>query len=139
MKDRPPGWEAALARALVEAECQTFAYGYHDCVTAACALADAAMGCDLLGFVCQRWDERRARVLLATFGGITGWLHVVARMSWLVPVHPPAAHRGALVTVRTEDGELRAGCLLGADVAVVGPAGLRRIPRSYVESGWQDE
>lgn len=138
MGARPSTWEADLEAELARAERRAFAYWQHDCVSAACRLAGAAMGRDLLGFVVVGWDERRAKILLDTFGGVAGFLAIVARMAWLCRALPARAHRGALVTVRPDDGVLRAGCLLGANVAVVGPEGLRRIPARYVESAWDD-
>lgn len=138
MKFRPPTWESDLAAALAEAEKKPFAWWHHDCVTAACRLAGAAMGRDLLAFVRKPWNERRAAEMLETFGGVDGWLNVVARMAYLETVDPRRANRGALVTLRAESGDLHAGCLVGTHVAVVAREGLRLRPRAQVEAAWTD-
>lgn len=136
---RKPSWEADLARAVDLAAIRNFAWWDHDCVTAACRMASAAMGRDLLGWVREPWNSpSRAERVLRWCGGVDGLLNVIGRMAYLSTVRPEIAPRGALVTLRDSAGQLCAGCVVGDRVAVVRQQGLSMAPLGAIEAAWAD-
>jgi hypothetical protein len=139
VKYRPATWQEDLARALDRAMERQFQWWHHDCVTAACRMAGAAMGRDLLGFIQDGWDSAyKAERVLRMMGGVDGLLNVIARMSYLDTVAPQKAPRGSLVTIRDTAGQLCAGCLVGDRVAVVRESGAALAPAAWIEAAWAD-
>lgn len=139
MIHRQPDWESDLARALDLAQSKTFAWWDHDCVTAACRLAGAAMGRDLLAVIREPWNtEHRAQRVLRLLGGVDFLLNMLARMSMLSTVDPARAPTGALVTIRDDADQLCAGCLVADRVAVVQASGFVWLVRGRIEAAWAD-
>lgn len=137
---RPATWEADLARALDVARDRPFGWWTHDCVTAACRLAGAAMGRDLLAWVEAPWRTAlAARRVLAANAGLLGLLATIAHVNGLRrEIAPRMAGRGALVAVRDARDTVCAGCLVGDRVAVVQQAGMALLPPARIVSAWAD-
>lgn len=130
-----PDFEVRLAAVLAEAERQPFAWGTHDCITFAFRAVQAMGGPDLLAMTPGGWTQRSAPLLLHYFGGLPRVVAAYAIWSGLRGVAPRLVHRGDLVAIEA-GGDHAAGLALGAEVAVVGPDGLARVPRSTIVAGW---
>lgn len=132
---RVDDFEVRLARVLDEAQARPFDLGAHDCITFAFRGIQTLGGPDLLAMTPGGWTARTAPILLHFFGGLPRAVSAYAIWSGLRSIAPRLAHRGDLVVIEA-GGEPAAGLLLGAEVAVVGPDGLARVPRSTIIAGW---
>jgi len=131
---RRDGWEARLVLAIEDARERPYQLGQHDCFRLACRVIEALTGVD-------RWPEfrgyatkREALALLARHGAT-----FEDAFDWMLGprVGVPAARRGDLVCVQTDDGEKHLGVVMGREAAFLAPAGVIWVPVSACLCAWR--
>lgn len=133
---RRPGWEDRLADLIGSARLKPYRLGEHDCFRLACAVVEALTGRDLWSPWKGTYNSKREALRrIAAFGH-----DFSAAASKLFGVERSAmefAHRGDVCEFADESGEQHLGVVMGAKVALLGPEGLKFLPRESCRHCWR--
>lgn len=132
---RREGWEGRLFALLDAARARPYVLGEHDCFRVACQVVEALTGADrwpeFAGYTTKREAMARMAEHGATFEAAFDWFFGAAHVS------PRFARRGDICAVQTDDGEKHLGVCIGAEVALLGPEGLRHVPLLACQCAWR--
>lgn len=134
---RREGWERRLQDVVQAAQGQPYRLGEHDCFRFACAAVEALTGEDRWAEWAGRYITRhRALRLLHEYGG-GGFTEAFNKFFGAEPVVRGLARRGDVLEYVDAAGEQHLGVCIGAEVAVLGEAGLAFVKLSQCRHAWR--
>lgn len=117
------------------AECATWEWGRHDCLTFACRCVEAATGRDPLSVFARAWTEAEAETVVSLLGGLRECCAALARLAGLTEVPPSDARIGAMVLI-DDGGTHLVGVCLGAEAACARRSGVMRLAMRRAIAAW---
>ena len=134
---RIEGWESRLHAVIEAARDVPYQLGVHDCFRLACAAVNALTGVDRWPSFAGQYSTRNEAVRHIARVGSS--FEAAASVCFASPALDDMrlARRGDLCAYRDEAGEKHLGVCMGAQVAVLGVAGLAWVPRRSCHACWR--
>jgi hypothetical protein len=134
--ERLSGWEDRLAEVIAQARTKSYRLGEHDCFRLACAVVEALTGRDLWSPWAGTYTSKR-EALRRILEFSTDFTTAASKFFGVEHEPMPLARRGDVCEFRDPLGEQHLGIVLGVNVALLGPEGLRYLPRDACAHAWR--
>lgn len=135
---RPEGWEGRLARLLMKAHGERFAWGVHDCGTVAARVVQLLRGHDVSEYFDGHYEDQESYEAWAKLeGGLDKVTEAIAKRYGIEEINPRLAQRGDIVFVDRPGGGALGVIGMNGMIQITGPKGASYLQPKRASRAWR--